>query len=160
MLISMLQTLGESNKCAQLFESLCRRQVTNPQEVIRLLWYETVDGNFIPTNDIVITEDDQSSVKTFFTWYLSGSGHPLHDNFGPDVIGPAVHEHDKDDTLMCSYCLLTMVTGSELLPSNPLQHITVGQLLILSQIVELTIFRFNLFINFPTITFLLLWLQG
>ena len=61
----MLQTLGERDKCAQLFESLCGQWVTNPQEVIRLLWYETVDGNFIPTNDIVITEDDQSSVKTF-----------------------------------------------------------------------------------------------
>lgn len=132
MLISMLQTLGESDKCAQLFESLCGRRVTNPQEVIRLLRYETVDGNFIPTNDIVITEDDQSSVKTFFTRYLSGSGHPLHDNFGLDVIGPAVHERDKDDTLMRSRRLLTVVTGSELLPSNPLQHITVGQLLILS----------------------------
>ena len=74
----------------------------------------------MPTSNVVITEDDKNMVKTLFARYLKGSGHPQHIQFGPEVC-----ERDKDDKLICSRWLLAMVTGSELLPSNPLQHITV-----------------------------------
>ena len=111
--------------CLQLFKSLCGQWVTSPQEVIRLLQYKSVDGNFMPTSNVVITEDDKNTVKTLFARYLKGSGHPQHIQFGPDLISPEVHERDKDDKLIRSCQLLAMVTGSELLPSNPLQRITV-----------------------------------
>ena len=79
----------------------------------------------MPTSNVVITEDDKNTVKTLFARYLKGSGHPQHIQSGPDLISPKVHEHDKDDKLIHSHQLLAMVTGSELLPLNPLQCIMV-----------------------------------
>ena len=79
---------------------------------------------------MVITVDDAKTVKHLFTRYLNGSGHPMHQNLGHDVISDTVRECDKDDDLMCSRHLLAMVTGTELLPSNTLQKIWVSSNLI------------------------------
>lgn len=117
--------MGEGAGQKKLLLSVCGRRVSDPQQVIDLLKFETVDSHFTLSTNIVIDARDIQTVKDLISRYLLGVGHPMHSNWGLDHVDAEGCEKVVDDRLMRSRRLLSMVTGSELLPSDRSHHIWV-----------------------------------
>lgn len=149
--------MGEGTGQKQLLLSICGRRVTDAQQVIDLLMYETVDSHFSASTDIVITTEDIDIVKDLIARYLLGAGHPMHENWGYEHIDLTAREKVAGDYLMRARRLLLMVTGSELLPSNRAHRIYVCPLNSKCHHVYTNFGnRFNLYINFLMNTFIFL----
>ena len=108
--------------------SICGRRVENPQQVIDRLRYETVGASLAlasSVDDTVLSAEDQEKFKLHLRRYLLGKGHPMHKDWGLDHVDQESRDLVAQDQVMRSKRLLTLTTGSELLPSNYRQRISV-----------------------------------
>lgn len=150
---STFQTLGGGSGQKQLLLSICGRRVSNAKQVIDLLRYETVDRHFALSTDVVINTEDTKMVKKLISRYLMGAGHPMHPNWGLDHVDAKSRENVAGDQLMRARRLLSMVTGSELLPSDHTHYILVCLQLCLHCPDANFYDRFNSHTNFQMSTF-------
>lgn len=77
----------------------------------------------------MIDAGDIQTVKDLISRYLLGAGHPMHRDWGLDHVDAERREKVADDRLMRSRRLLSMVTGSELMPSDRSHRIWVCRLI-------------------------------
>ena len=78
------------------------------------------------TSATVLNTDDMAKLKALMTHYFNGSGHPLHNDWNLTHVDQQARDLVADDKLMHSRRLLSMLTGSELLPSDKDIRIYVG----------------------------------
>jgi hypothetical protein len=121
------QTMGTPAKAKELLVSICGRRVDNPEQVISLLDYGTVDASLAhASSDTVLNAEDRARFAHHLQRYLRGKGHPVHKNWGLDHIDQESRDVVAQDSVMRCKRLLALTTGSELLPSNTRQRIGVS----------------------------------
>jgi len=86
----------------------------------------------VASSDAVLSREDQTKFKKHLERYLRGKGHPMHENWCLDHIDQESRDLVAQDAVMRCKRLLALTTGSELLPSNTRQHISVRLLSVLA----------------------------
>jgi hypothetical protein len=85
-----------------------------------------VNEHLAVTSATVLNTNDMVKLKALMIHYFNGSGHPLHNNWNLTHVDQQARDLVADDKLMRSRRLLSMLTGSELLPSDKDIRIYVG----------------------------------
>jgi hypothetical protein len=117
---------GHGTSRKELLTSICGRRLSTPQDLIDLFIYETMNEHLAIMSATVPNTNDMVKLKALMEHYFNGSGHPSRDNWNLTHVDQQSRDLVADDRLMHSRCLLLMLTGSELLPSDKDTWIYVG----------------------------------
>jgi hypothetical protein len=110
------QTIGQGALLKNLLTSICGQRLSDPQDMVDLFKYETVNEHLSITSTMVLNTNDTIKLKALMKRYFHGAGHPMHVNWDLTHVNQEARDLVAEDKLMRSRRLLSMITGSELLP--------------------------------------------
>jgi hypothetical protein len=108
--------------------SICGRRLSDPQDLVDLFKYETVNEHLAITSATVLNANGIVKLKALMKRYFHGAGHPMHVNWDLTHVDQVARDLVAHDRLMRSRRLLSMITGSELLPSDEDMRISVSSI--------------------------------